>query len=114
VIQVLTQAALVHGELRGSVGRGNQTHVRSDRFVRAYAHEASHLKYTQKLDLEIRWHFGNFIEKQGAPVGTFEEASVLAVGPGETALLVAEQLAFHELRGQRTTVQWQKGLTLSS
>src|SRR6185312_4974580 len=55
-------------------------------------------------------HLRHFVEEQRAAVGALEEAAMLAVRAGEAPLLVAEQLAFDELRRDRAAVDRQEGL----
>ena len=58
--------------------------------------EALFLDQAQDLRLGQRGHFADFVEEDRAAVALLELADPLAVGPGEGALLVAEQFAFQE------------------
>ena len=62
---------------------------------------------SQQFGLAFERHFANFVQKQRAAVGLLEEADVIAVGAGERARFVAEQLAFHQLGGNRRAVDAQ-------
>jgi glutamyl-tRNA reductase len=45
-------------------------------------------------------HLADLVEEQRAAVGGLEEADLLAIGAGERAALVAEQLALEQGLGQ--------------
>jgi hypothetical protein len=62
-----------------------------------HAQEAAGLEHAQQLDLQLERHLGDLVEEQRAAVRALEEARMVAVGTGEAALLVAEDLAFHEV-----------------
>ena len=51
----------------------------------------------QQLGLALQRHLADFVEEQRAQVGLLEEADVVAVGAGERAGFVAEELAFHQV-----------------
>ncbi len=50
-------------------------------------------------------HLADLVEEQRAPVGLLEAAFAAALGAGERALLVAEELGFHQRLGDRRTVE---------
>ena len=58
----------------------------------------------QQLGLAFERQLADFVEKQRAQVGLLEEADVVAVGAGERAGLVAEELALHEVGRDRGAV----------
>ena len=49
-------------------------------------------------------HLADFVEKDRALVGDFEQAALVLVGAGEGAFDVAEQFAFEQSLGKRATV----------
>ena len=53
----------------------------------------------QQLGLRRQGQFANLIQKQGAAVRGFEQAGVIGQCPGEGALAISEQFAFHQLVG---------------
>jgi len=55
------------------------------------------LDHPQQLDLHGQRQVGHLVEEQGAAVGRLEEAVPVAVGAGERALAVAEELALHQV-----------------
>src|SRR6185503_18389386 len=62
--------------------------------------------------LQRRRQLADLVEEQGAAVGLFEGSGVRAIGAGEGALLVAEQLAGHERRRERAAVDGDERLAL--
>ena len=58
----------------------------------------------EQLGLAVERHLADFVEEQRAGVGLLEQAGVVGVGPGERALLVAEELALHQVAGNRGAV----------
>jgi len=66
--------------------------------------------HAQQLDLQVQRHLGDFVQEQRAARGAFEEALVLAVGAGEAALLVAEDLALDQVRRDRAAVHAEERL----
>jgi len=66
------------------------------------------LKHPQHLRPEGEWHVADLVEEQGATVALFELADALAVGAGERAFLVTEQLAFQQVFRNRGAVQSQE------
>ena len=67
-----------------------------DRLVAADALEALVLQDAQHLGLQGRRHVADLVEKERAAVALLELADAAAVGPGEGALLVAEQFALQQ------------------
>ncbi len=70
----------------------DQPHVGADRLVAADAFESLLLQQTQHLGLQWRRHVANLVEEEGAARDLLELADAAAVGPGEGAFLVPEQL----------------------
>src|SRR4029077_1867398 len=64
------------------------------------------LQETQELHLDVLVELADFVEEQRAAVGHLEQALVIAVGAGEGALAMAEQLALHQVLGQGAAVDW--------
>ena len=55
------------------------------------------LEEAEKLGLEVEAEFADFVEEEGAVAGGADEAEVVAVGAGEGAAAVAEELAFEQV-----------------
>ena len=66
------------------------------------------LHRTQQLGLQPDVHLANLVEQERAAVRSFELAQTASHGPAESALLVAEQLAFQQVLGDRGAVQGDK------
>ena len=58
----------------------------------------------QQFDLHVQRQIRDFIEKQRAAFGGLNQSLLVADRAGEAAALVAEQLAFHELGGNRPAI----------
>ena len=71
-------------------------------FVVADAANLARLQETQQLDLDVLVQLAQLVEEQRAAVGDLEQSLMIAVGAGERALAMAEQLALDEvLRRER-------------
>jgi hypothetical protein len=90
------------------VGGGDQPHVGPNRLVAADPLERLLLQQAQDLALQGRRHVADLVQEQRAAVALLELADAAAVGAGEGALLVPEQLALQELLRDGGAVQGQK------
>src|SRR6185503_604540 len=52
---------------------------------------------SQELDLHVQRQIGDLVEEQRAAFGGLDQPRLVADGAGKAALLVTEELAFHEL-----------------
>ena len=104
VVQVVAELAFGLGLLRRAVGRRDDAHVGRHRLGRADANEGAGLEHAQQLDLQVQGHLGDLVQKDRAALRLLEEAAVLAVGAGEAALLVTEQLALDQVGRDRAAV----------
>ena len=104
VEKVLAKAHRLHLRSKIAVGRGDDADV--DLEIARVADAPNHLvlQYAQELHLEREGQLAYFVEKQRAAVGFFEEPAPIAVGVGECALLVAEELALQEILGDGAAV----------
>ena len=80
----------------------------SDRLVAADPLEPLLLQHPQHLRLRQRRHVADLVEEQRPAGALLELADPLAVGPGERALLVAEQLALQQRLGDGGAVDRQE------
>ena len=71
--------------------------------------ELALLKDAEDLGLGRERQLCDFIEEEGPTGGTLEAPGLLAVGSGEGALLMTEQLAFDQALWQRPTVDTDQG-----
>ena len=74
----------------------------------SHAGERGRLQHTQQPDLELERHLRDLVEEQRPPVGALEVPLVQPIGAGEAAALVAEQLAFDQVRGDGAAVHGQE------
>ena len=58
----------------------------------------------QELGLQPQRHLADLVQQQRALVGRLELAGLLAIGAGECALLMTEELRLQQLAGQRRAV----------
>ena len=64
----------------------------------------------QQLDLKGRRGVADFIEQQGAAIGTLEQPDVILMSAGEGAAFVPEQLGLQQGVGQRRAVLHDEGI----
>ena len=98
---IFSRSALVAAMSRTSV---------CDRLGAADPLELLLLEQPQDLRLRQRGHLADLVEEDGAAVALLELADPLAVGPGERALLVPEQLALQQRFGDGGAVDRQERL----
>ena len=58
----------------------------------------------QQLHLHVQRQIGDLIEEQRAAFGGLDQPFLVADRAGEAAALVTEELAFHELGGNRAAI----------
>ncbi len=88
-----------------AVGRRDQADVHLDRLVGPDPDDLARLERPEQLDLGRERDVADLVEEQGAAVGVLEPPFALAVGAGEGAPDVAEELAFEDVLAQSGTVQ---------
>src|SRR5579859_947449 len=108
--QILAERALAHFVLEIAVGGGDDAHIHLHRRIAADAVDLAFLQGAQQFGLQARVHFRYFVEQQGAAGGFLELAEAAGHGAGEGALLVAEQLAFQQILGDRRAVHRDEAL----
>src|SRR5215471_20649731 len=96
VIQVRPELPLRRPGLKVAVCGGDQPYIGADRLVAANTLECLLLKDAQHLGLGGRRHVADLVEEQRATGALLELADAPAVGAGEGALLVSEQLALQQ------------------
>ena len=101
VEQVAPQDARIDRFLRVAVGGGDEPHVHHGVLLLG-AHPPHHaiLDDAQQLGLEGLRHLGELVQEEGAAVGGFEQAGLVAVGAGKGPLAVAEHLGLEQRLGQ--------------
>ena len=109
VVEVVAEAA-VGNHLRQVAVRGrNQPHIDLDRLRAAQALELLFLQHAEQLGLQLRGDVADLVEEQRPLVRQLETPDFLADGTGEGTLLVAEQFAFQQSRGDGGAVEFDEG-----
>src|SRR6266851_5405757 len=98
-IEILAEAAFADLLFEVAVGGGDQADVDPDRAGAADAIDLTLLDGAQQLSLQARMHLADLIEQQRAAGRLLEFADSARDGPGEGALLVAEELGFQQVLG---------------
>ena len=96
VVQVLAEPALGDGLGQVLVGGGDDPDVGLQFLEAADAAEAPLLQHAQQLHLHHRAHLADLVEEDGALLGDLEQPLLVAVGAGEGAAHVAEQLRLEQ------------------
>ena len=97
VEEVLTELPEGNQLAQVPVGRRDNAHVGpADNAVGADLLKLAGLEEPQQQSLHPQRHLADFVEKDRAGVGDLELAGLVAIGAGEAALHVAEQLRFEE------------------
>src|SRR5207253_1219460 len=92
-IEVLAEAAVVHLALEASVRRGDDADVDLTGARLPDAADLLRLERAQELRLHLERQLADLVEENGAALGRLERAHPIAVGAGERAAHVPEQLA---------------------
>ena len=80
------------------VGGRNHADIGLHRVAAAKPGKGSILKHLQELGLERRRHFANLVQKNGSAVADFKLARLGLYGTCKCALLIAEELAFQQVK----------------
>ena len=88
-----------------AVRRGDDADVGGDDLRRAETADLAGLDGAQELGLDVEWELADLVAEERATVCGFEHAHRGFAGAGECALLVAEDLIFEELLGDRGAVE---------
>lgn len=110
VVEVFPEASGTHFGEEIAVGGGDDADVDAEGFFAADGFEFAFLQDAQKFDLHGGADFSNFIEEEGAGVGGFEASFAVAVGAGEGAFDMAEELAFEQGFGEGAAIDFDEGL----
>src|SRR5690606_2545654 len=99
------ERAVLDHALERPVRRGDEAHIDRARPVLAQAADRPVLERAEQLRLGGQGEVADLVEEERAAAGRLEEALAVAVGAGERAPGVAEQLALHQLRRERAAVE---------
>ena len=83
-------------------------HIDVDRLPAAHPLEPAVLKNPQQANLRRQRQFADFVQEQGAAVGTLEPSRARFRGAGKRAPLMPEQLRVDQFRGNRSAIDSQE------
>ena len=92
------------GRLEIPVGGGDDPDVDLELLGAAHPAQPAGLEHAQQLGLQVLGQLADLVEEHRAPVGQLERPLAPLMGPGERALLVAEQLALDQVGRHRPAV----------
>src|SRR5437773_4081890 len=104
VVEVLPKFPILDERTESLVRRADDARI--DRLLGGGS-DLAHLLFldrAQQLHLHRERQIGHFVEKQRAAVGRLKKTVAVAFGAGERTLLVAEELALHQILGNRAAV----------
>src|SRR5260370_5238772 len=107
-IQVLAKLVAADHGSQIAVGGAQNTDVGAEGLRLADPANLAGFQEAQQFDLDVLVQLADLVEEQGAAVGNLEETLVIAVGAGERALAMAEQLALDEVFGKGAAVDRHK------
>ena len=114
VEQVLAELPLVDQVAQVAVGRGDDPHVdAARRALGADLLQLAGLEEAQQQALHAQRHLADFVEEDRARCGHLELAGLVAIGAGEAALDVAEQLRLEQRFGQAGAVDGDEVVALA-
>src|SRR4030095_17183465 len=92
-----------------AIRRRDPADVAIDRLVSADALEAPLLQNAEELRLKLGLELTDLVEEESPSGGELDAAATARHGPGEGALLLAEQLAVQPRRGKWRPVDREEG-----
>ena len=87
-------------------GRGHDADIDGHGSAGSHRLELPFLQYAQKLYLQARAHFADFIQEKRAAVGRPEASFIIAHGAGECAFDMAEQFGFEQRFRKRSAIHF--------
>src|SRR3989304_6522531 len=94
------------------IRRCNNPHVYRSLLFRTHFLNLALLEGPEDLDLHLKLHITNLIEEKSASIGELKASPLHVEGPGEGALLMAEQFAFQKVLGNSRAAHGNKGPAL--
>ncbi len=110
VVEILAKTARLHFQQGIPVGGADKAHIHGLQFAAADPLQGAGLDKAQQLALQVEIHLADLVEKQGATVRQTGRPFAIALGTGEGALHMAEDLALHQIVGNSGAVEGDKGL----
>ena len=99
--QILAESAVPDQAFEIGIGRGDDADVDGEGRRLAERTDFAGLEEAEQLWLQVEAELADFVEKERAVAGAADDAGVVAVGAGERAAAVAEQLAFEQVARAR-------------
>src|SRR5204862_7950946 len=94
---VFAEASNANGVFEVGVGGGDDADVDLKRALLAERRDLARFQEAQEFWLQVESEFADLVEEQGAFAGVADQAGVVAVGTGEGAAAVTEQLTFEQV-----------------
>ncbi len=110
VEQVLAKVAAFDFVFEILVRGGHDADIHLDRFGRTHRLQTLFFQRAQDFGLRLERHVADLVEEQSAAVGPLELTDLVLQHAGETALAMAEQLAFDHLFGNGGAVDLDEGV----
>ncbi len=107
--EILSECAFAHEGFQVAVGGGDDAHVGLSGAGLPHRLKFAFLEDTEEFDLERGGDFTDFVKKDGAGVGGFEESLSIGDGASEGSFDVAEERAFKEGFGESAAVDFDEG-----
>src|SRR6056297_2249082 len=104
VIKVLPESTRFNLGAEVPVGGGNNANIDRDGPVVTDRFELVLLKHAQQLALKRQRNLADLVQEQRAAVGELHAPDPVAMGAGERALDVTEELAFEQVLGHRSAI----------
>jgi hypothetical protein len=112
VVEVRPKSVSPDGRLEVSARRRDHAHVERGRMGRSAPLELAFLEDPEKLWLELGRHVSDLVQEEGASVGLLKASAPADDRTSEGALPIAEEFALHEVLGDGSAVDRNKGLVL--
>ena len=103
--EIRPERPLPHHRFEVAVGGGDDAQADGCFLIFTDAEHAALLEHPQHFGLQRRIELADLIEEQDAAVRRANEAFAVAIGAGERAAAMAEQLALGKARADRPAVQ---------
>ena len=99
VIKIEAESRGLAFGLQIAVRRRDDSHVERYVFQPADPPERAFFKHSQQLRLQAQFKLADLVQKERAAFGLLEQTFLASLRIGESAFLIAEQLAFDQVRG---------------
>src|SRR5450830_975909 len=108
VPEIFSETSLPYSARQITVGGGDDAYIDGNQLAAADRRQLSLLQHAQNFGLCRQSHVADLIQKQGATVSLSKAPDPFTDSTGERTFDMAEQLAFHQIGGNRGTVDGDK------